>query len=76
MGEEGGGGGVRGEECGERVEGAGESGVILGEVGGEGWRQKMEEVLVGGGGGGGGGGDSGGVEAVSVGGKGERTELR
>ena len=40
-----------------------ECGVILGE---EGWREKMEE----------GGGDTGGVEAVSVGEKGERTEWR
>ena len=58
-----------GEECGERVEGVGESGVILGEEGGEGWRERMEEVWMG-------GGDSGWVEAVSVGGKGERTEWR
>ena len=36
-----------GEECGERVEGAGESGVILGEEGGEGWRERMEEVWIG-----------------------------
>ena len=37
-----------GEECGERVEGVGESGVILGEEGGEGWRERMEEVWMGG----------------------------
>ena len=61
LGEEG------GEECGERIEGAGESGVVLGEEGGEGWREKREEVWVG-------WGHSGGVEAVRVGGKGERTE--
>ena len=53
-----------GDECGERVEGAEESGVILGEEGGEGWRERVEEVWMG-------GGDSGGVEDVGVGGKGE-----